>query len=48
MIYMERRRQTGRPAHRLLPLLAGMTEIEPWRHQWHPDKHPGYMDSSAA
>ncbi|OZV83108.1 SAM-dependent methyltransferase [Micromonospora echinospora] len=46
-VYMERKNQTGWPAHRLLPLLAGLVEIEPWLHQWHTDKQPGYMTSPA-
>ncbi|WP_435588965.1 BREX-2 system adenine-specific DNA-methyltransferase PglX [Micromonospora chalcea] len=47
-VYLDRKTQEAWPAHRLLPLLAGLVEIEPWLHQWHADEQPGYMGSPAA
>lgn len=34
-VYLDRRQQAGWPAERLLPLLAGLLELEPWLQQWH-------------
>jgi hypothetical protein len=31
----------------LLPLLAGLVELEPWLGQWHADPQPGYAGSPA-
>jgi hypothetical protein len=45
-VYLERRTQ-GWSAERLLPLLAGLVELEPWLHQWHGDPQPGYPGSPA-
>ncbi|MBO4141922.1 BREX-2 system adenine-specific DNA-methyltransferase PglX [Micromonospora tulbaghiae] len=47
-VYLDRKTQEAWSAHRLLPLLAGLVEIEPWLHQWHGDEQPGYMGSPAA
>ncbi|MFI9642536.1 BREX-2 system adenine-specific DNA-methyltransferase PglX [Micromonospora sp. NPDC051925] len=46
-VYLDRKTQEAWPAHRLLPLLAGLAEIEPWLHQWHTAEQPGYMGSPA-
>ncbi|WP_428964195.1 BREX-2 system adenine-specific DNA-methyltransferase PglX [Micromonospora fluostatini] len=46
-VYLDRRNQEAWPAHRLLPLLAGLAEIEPWLHQWHTEERPEYMGSPA-
>jgi hypothetical protein len=46
-VYLDRRTQAAWPAHRLLPLLAGLVELEPWLHQWHADEQPGYPGSPA-
>ena len=34
-LYLARKNDDGWPAERLLPLLAGLVELEPWLHQWH-------------
>lgn len=41
-VYLDRKTQEAWPAHRLLPLLAGLVEIEPWLHQWHSGEHPAF------
>ncbi|GAA0739611.1 BREX-2 system adenine-specific DNA-methyltransferase PglX [Dactylosporangium roseum] len=46
-LYMERKQQDGWPKERLLPLLAGLGELEPWLHQWHSDDLPEYGGSPA-
>ncbi|MBM0236308.1 BREX-2 system adenine-specific DNA-methyltransferase PglX [Micromonospora sp. ATA32] len=46
-VYLDRKTQEAWPAHRLLPLLAGLAEIEPWLHQWHTDEQPAYLGSPA-
>ena len=46
-IYLDRKQQGGWPGERLLPLLAGIAELEPWLHQWHADPQPGYTGSPA-
>jgi hypothetical protein len=40
--YRTRKQQAGWPAERLLPLLAGLVEVEPWLRQWHAEPQPGY------
>lgn len=47
-LYLARKTEDGWPRERLLPLLAGLAELEPWLHQWHADKAPGYPGSPAA
>ncbi|MEV6557972.1 BREX-2 system adenine-specific DNA-methyltransferase PglX [Nocardia sp. NPDC051756] len=34
-VYLDRKTQGGWPAERLLPMLAGLAELEPWLRQWH-------------
>ncbi|MEV1330914.1 BREX-2 system adenine-specific DNA-methyltransferase PglX [Micromonospora costi] len=46
-VYLGRKTQEAWPAHRLLPLLAGLVEIEPWLHQWHSGEQPGFPGSPA-
>ncbi|MEV5820875.1 BREX-2 system adenine-specific DNA-methyltransferase PglX [Micromonospora haikouensis] len=46
-VYLDRKTQEAWPAHRLLPLLAGLAEIEPWLHQWHTADKPGFLGSPA-
>ena len=46
-IYLDRKQQGGWPGERLLPLLAGIAELEPWLHQWHAEPQPGYTGSPA-
>jgi hypothetical protein len=43
-VYLDRKTQGGWPAHRLLPLLAGLVELEPWLHQWYTDPSPASLD----
>ena len=38
--FVERRQVDGWPAHRLVPLLAGLLELVPWLCQWHNDIDP--------
>jgi hypothetical protein len=47
-LYITRKSEDGWPADRLLPLLAGLVELEPWLHQWYGDPAPGYTGSPAA
>jgi hypothetical protein len=42
------RARFGWPAQRLVPLLAGILELEPWLHQWHDEYNPTYGSSPAA
>ncbi|MEH0985851.1 BREX-2 system adenine-specific DNA-methyltransferase PglX [Micromonospora sp. CPCC 205556] len=46
-VYLDRKTQEAWPAHRLLPLLAGLVEIEPWLHQWHSGDHSTFPGSPA-
>nr|WP_230416072.1 BREX-2 system adenine-specific DNA-methyltransferase PglX [Micromonospora tarapacensis] len=46
-VYLDRKTQEAWPAHRLLPLLAGLAETEPWLHQWHSGEQPGFPGSPA-
>ena len=39
---MELREQEAADAERVTPLLAGVLELLPWIHQWHPDSDPLY------
>nr|MDT0663304.1 hypothetical protein [Micromonospora sp. DSM 115978] len=41
-VYVERRLQEAWEAHRLLPVLAGLLELEPWLHQWYAEEREGY------
>jgi hypothetical protein len=47
-LYIDRKTDEGWPADRLLPLLAGLVELEPWLHQWYADPVTGYPGSPAA
>ncbi|MFZ5870986.1 MAG: BREX-2 system adenine-specific DNA-methyltransferase PglX [Actinomycetota bacterium] len=47
-LVLERSQQDGWDADRLTPLLAGLTELEPWLHQWHDEPDPLYGGSPAA
>jgi SAM-dependent methyltransferase len=47
-LYITRKTEDGWPADWLLPLLAGLVELEPWLHQWYGDPAPGYTGSPAA
>ena len=47
-VYIDRKQVGGWPTTRLLPLLAGLVELESWLHQWHDESAPGYPGSPAA
>ncbi|UER54532.1 BREX-2 system adenine-specific DNA-methyltransferase PglX [Kineosporiaceae bacterium SCSIO 59966] len=47
-LVLERSQHDGWDADRLAPLLAGLTELEPWLHQWHEEPDPLYGGSPAA
>ena len=42
------REQEGWPDEKLVPLVAGLAELQPWVDQWHGDVHPTYGVSLAA
>ncbi|MBB5828269.1 BREX-2 system adenine-specific DNA-methyltransferase PglX [Micromonospora carbonacea] len=46
-VYLDRKLQAAWPAERLLPLLAGIAELEPWLHQWYVDERPDFPGSPA-
>ncbi|MFC7548949.1 BREX-2 system adenine-specific DNA-methyltransferase PglX [Plantactinospora sp. GCM10030261] len=46
-VYLDRKTQAVWPAERLLPLLAGIADLEPWLHQWYTDERPGFPGSPA-
>src|SRR5262249_9709811 len=46
-LYLDRKTQTAWPPHRLLPLLAGIAELEPWLEQWYAEPRPGFPGSPA-
>ncbi|MFI7433180.1 BREX-2 system adenine-specific DNA-methyltransferase PglX [Micromonospora haikouensis] len=46
-VYLDRKLQAAWPAERLLPLLAGIAELEPWLHQWYADERPNFPGSPA-
>lgn len=46
-VYLDRKTQESWPAHLLLPLLAGLVELEPWLHQWYADERPDFPGSPA-
>jgi len=46
-VYVERKQVDGWSANKLLPLLAGLVELEPWLHQWHGEPAEGYPASPA-
>lgn len=46
-VYLDRKLQAAWPAERLLPLLAGINELEPWLHQWYADERPDFPGSPA-
>lgn len=47
-LYIGRKAEEGWPAERLLPLLAGLVELEPWLHQWYSELTPSYPGNPAA
>ena len=46
-ILVDRQDQEGWDTDRVIPLLAGLVELEPWLHQWHADIDPEYGTSLA-
>ncbi|HZO64328.1 MAG TPA: BREX-2 system adenine-specific DNA-methyltransferase PglX [Kribbellaceae bacterium] len=46
-LYYDRKTNEAWDADRLLPLLAGLVELEPWLHQWYFDPVPGYPSGPA-
>ncbi|SCL20091.1 BREX-2 system adenine-specific DNA-methyltransferase PglX [Micromonospora inyonensis] len=46
-VYLDRKLQAAWPAERLLPILAGINELEPWLHQWYADERPDFPGSPA-
>jgi hypothetical protein len=46
-LVVQRASQDGWEGDRLLPLLAGLAELEPWLHQWHAEPDPEYGGSPA-
>jgi hypothetical protein len=47
-LYYDRKSSEGWDAGRLLPLLAGLVELEPWLRQWHAEPAPAYPSGPAA
>jgi hypothetical protein len=41
-LYITRKTEDDWPAQRLLPMLAGLVELEPWLYQWYDNPAPGY------
>ncbi|MEO3924853.1 BREX-2 system adenine-specific DNA-methyltransferase PglX [Micromonosporaceae bacterium B7E4] len=46
-VYLDRKTQAAWPRERLVPLLAGLVELEPWLHQWYADEREGFLGSPA-
>ncbi|MFC7276773.1 BREX-2 system adenine-specific DNA-methyltransferase PglX [Paractinoplanes rhizophilus] len=46
-VYLDRKTQAGWKQEALLPLLAGLAELEPWLKQWHAEPQPGFPGSPA-
>jgi hypothetical protein len=44
--YYEARKREGWDAKRLIPLLAGLDQLLPWIHQWHPEVDPEFGDTA--
>ena len=44
--YYDARKQEGWTAERLTPLLAGLDQLLPWIHQWHPEVDPEYNETA--
>jgi hypothetical protein len=47
-VYLDRKTQAAWPAEKLLPILAGLAELEPWLRQWHAEPRPGFPGTPAA
>ncbi|WP_431917720.1 BREX-2 system adenine-specific DNA-methyltransferase PglX [Micromonospora wenchangensis] len=46
-VYLDRKLQAAWRPEQLLPLLAGIAELEPWLHQWHSGERPDFPGSPA-
>jgi hypothetical protein len=46
-VYLERKTQAAWPPEKLLPVLAGLAELEPWLRQWHAEPRPGFPGTPA-
>ena len=46
-VYLDRKNQAAWKKEALLPLLAGLAELEPWLKQWHDEPRPGFPGSPA-
>jgi hypothetical protein len=44
--YYDARRRDGWDARRLIPILAGLDQLLPWIHQWHPEIDPDFGDTA--
>jgi hypothetical protein len=44
--YYDARKRDGWDANRLTPLLAGLDQLLPWIHQWHPDVDPEFGETA--
>ena len=44
--YYDARKREGWDAKRLTPLLAGLDQLLPWIHQWHPEIDPEFGDTA--
>ena len=44
--YYDARKREGWDAKRLTPLLAGLDQLLPWIHQWHPDIDPEFGETA--
>ena len=44
--YYDARKRDGWDAQRLVPLLAGLDQLLPWIHQWHPDVDPEFGETA--
>jgi hypothetical protein len=44
--YYDARKREGWTAERLAPLLAGLDQLIPWIHQWHPEVDPEYGETA--
>jgi hypothetical protein len=46
-VYLDRKTQAAWPREKLLPILAGLAELEPWLRQWHAEPRPGFPGTPA-
>ncbi len=44
--YYDARKREGWDAKRLMPLLAGLDQLLPWIHQWHPEVDPEFGETA--